>query len=134
MGKNIISHILSTVCCFFVGGFFALVGQLIFSFLQLLLDPSFPLLPVFSLVGLSAASSILWYFGVMQKLEKLGAYGAMLHFGSCACACARYCQAAYQQSSSIKTAVKAGFVPVLQVCIPGTIAAGILALLVELAL
>ena len=120
------------VMSFLVGGFFSVVGQLVFQACVMICGETFPLLGPVTLAGLGLIVGLLWICGIEQKIEKIGEYGAILHFGSCASACAALFQNTRAEGGSVKAAIKAGIFPVLFVCGIGTLTAGILGVLLAL--
>lgn len=118
---------------FIVGGFFAIVGELIFKVVLAALGPEFPFIGPVTLVGLGLFCGILWICGIQQKIELVGEYGGILHFGSCATAVANVYQQVKKESGSEKAAFKACTFPVIFVCGIGTLAAGLVGIIMALA-
>lgn len=121
------------VSSFLVGGIFAIIGELIFKVLLFLLGPDFPLLGPCTLVGLAFVCGILWVCGILQKIEKIGEYGAILHLGSCASAVANIYQEEKREGKTIVSAIQAAAFPVYFVCGIGTLAAGVIGIMMALA-
>jgi len=121
------------VSSFLVGGVFAVIGQLIFNLLLAVLGPEFPLLGPCTLAGLAFVCGILWICGILQKIEKIGEYGGILHLGSCASAVANIYQEAKREGHSTRDALIAARTPVTYVCGIGTVVAGVVGIIMAIA-
>lgn len=121
------------ISSFVVGGLFAVIGELIFKLLLSLLGPGFPLLGPMTLAGLALVCAILWVCGILQKIEKIGEYGAILHLGSCASAVAHLFQESKRSGKSTREALIDATSPVTFVCGIGTLAAGVIGVIMALA-
>ncbi len=110
-----------------------MIGELIFKLLLSLLGPGFPLLGPMTLAGLALVCAILWVCGILQKIEKIGEYGAILHLGSCASAVAHLFQESKRSGKSTREALIDATSPVTFVCGIGTLAAGVIGVIMALA-
>ncbi len=120
------------ISSFVIGGFFAVIGELIFKLLFSILGPDFPLLGPLTLAGLALVCAILWICGVLQKIERIGEYGAILHLGSCASAVAHLFQESKRSGKSTREALMDATSPVTFVCGLGTLAAGAIGIIMAL--
>ncbi len=118
---------------FLIGGMFAVIGELIFKLLLSVLGPEFPLLGPMTLAGLALICGILWICGILQKIEKIGEYGAILHLGSCASAVANIFQEGKRAGKTTGEALKDATSPVTFVCGIGTLAAGVVGIIMAIA-
>ena len=121
----------SLLMSFLVGGCFAVLGQLLFKMVLLLVPSGFLVVGPVTLAALGAVCGILWIFGIEQKIEEIGEYGSILHFGSCATAVARTYQESREAGKSVIGACLLATEPVYYVCGIGTLSAGIMGLLLS---
>lgn len=73
---------------FIVGGILAMVGQAFMSIAVAVLGPDSFFLAAATLVGVGLVGAVLFVFGVYQKIEQVGGFGAALPFSGLAAAVA----------------------------------------------
>lgn len=115
---------------FIIGGIFGVIGQALLSIYIGLLGPDSPLLLALLLVSMGLIGGILFIFGIYQKLEAIGGFGAMLPFSGLATGVSGTIVGAREAGASMGQAIKSGLMLVVFVadlgmvfsCIVGLIA------------
>jgi peptidoglycan/LPS O-acetylase OafA/YrhL len=116
---NILSPILSA---FIVGGLFSVLGQGLMVFFASTLGGDSPLIGPLTLVALGFIGGVLFIGGIYQKIEQIGAFGAILPFSGLAAAVAGIFTGTKAETGSWGLATKAAVVSlVLYVVGIGTI-------------
>ncbi|NMA68438.1 MAG: SpoVA/SpoVAEb family sporulation membrane protein [Desulfitobacterium sp.] len=112
---------------FIVGGLFAVLGQfLIVSYSSTGLQPANA--GRLTLLTLGVIGGVLFILGIYQKIEKFGAYGAILPFSGLAAAVAGVYEGAKSKTGSSGEGVKAAVSLILYVVGIGTILSTIVAI------
>lgn len=115
---NMLKQILSS---FIVGGLFSVLGQGLMSLFALTLGGNSPFIVPFTLISLGLMGGMLFIGGIYQKIEKIGAFGAILPFSGLAAAVAGTFSGTKAQNGSSSAAVKAAISLVVLVLGTGTI-------------
>lgn len=107
---------------FVVGGLFSVLGQGLMVFFASTLGGGSPLIGPLTLVALGLIGGVLFVAGIYQKIERIGAFGAILPFSGLAAAVAGIFNGTQTQTGSWGMAAKAAVVSlVLYVVGIGTI-------------
>lgn len=115
---NIVKPILQS---FIVGGLFSILGQSLMLALGSALGQNSPFVVPLTLVSLGIIGGILFIFGIYQKIEKVGAFGAILPFCGLAAAVAGLFTGTKAETGSWNAAIKAALSLVVYVIGIGTI-------------
>lgn len=115
---NMLKQILSA---FIVGGLFSVLGQGLMSLFALTLGGDSPFIVPLTLISLGLMGGVLFIGGIYQKIEKIGAFGAILPFSGLAAAVAGAFSGTKAQNGSSSAAVKAAISLVVLVLGTGTI-------------
>ncbi|WP_180326481.1 SpoVA/SpoVAEb family sporulation membrane protein [Raoultibacter phocaeensis] len=93
---------------FVVGGILAMVGQAFMSLAVAVLGPDSFFLAAATLVGVGLVGAILFVFGIYQKIEQVGGFGAALPFSGLAAAVAGCVVRAKEGGAPMATSMLAG--------------------------
>jgi hypothetical protein len=95
---------------FVVGGLFSVLGQGLMVFFASALGGDSALVGPLTLVALGLIGGVLFIGGIYQKIEKIGAFGAILPFSGLAAAVAGIFAGTKAQTGSLRAAAKAAVV------------------------
>lgn len=93
---------------FIVGGILAMVGQAFMSIAVAVLGPDSFFLAAATLVGVGLVGAVLFVFGVYQKIEQVGGFGAALPFSGLAAAVAGTVVRAKEDGAAMGASMFAG--------------------------
>ena len=93
---------------FIVGGILAMVGQAFMSIAVAVLGPDSFFLAATTLVGVGLVGAVLFVFGVYQKIEQVGGFGAALPFSGLAAAVAGTVVRAKEDGAAMGASMLAG--------------------------
>ena len=93
---------------FIVGGILAMVGQAFMSIAVAVLGPDSFFLAAATLVGVGLVGAVLFVFGVYQKIEQVGGFGAALPFSGLAAAVAGTVVRAKEDGAAMGASMLAG--------------------------
>ena len=93
---------------FIVGGILAMVGQAFMSIAVAVLGPDSLFLAATTLVGVGLVGAVLFVFGVYQKIEQVGGFGAALPFSGLAAAVAGTVVRAKEDGAAMGASMLAG--------------------------
>lgn len=93
---------------FVVGGILAMVGQAFMSAAVAVLGPDSFFLAAATLVGVGLVGAILFVFGMYQKIEQVGGFGAALPFSGLAAAVAGCVVRAKEDGATMGASMLAG--------------------------
>lgn len=93
---------------FLVGGILAAVGQAFMNLAIAVLGPGSFFIAAVTLVGVGLVGAILFVFGIYQKIEQVGGFGAALPFSGLAAAVAGTVVRTKESGSSMTSSMLAG--------------------------
>ena len=93
---------------FVVGGILAMVGQAFMSLAVAILGADSFFIAAATLIGVGLVGAILFVFGIYQKIEQVGGFGAALPFSGLAAAVAGCVVRAKEDGASMGTSMLAG--------------------------
>lgn len=103
---------------FVVGGVLAMIGQAFMSLAIAVLGPDSFFLAAATLIGVGLVGAILFVFGIYQKIERVGGFGAALPFSGLAAAVAGCVVRTKESGAAMGVSMLAGVK--LAACVLGT--------------
>ena len=121
--RGILCMFKQIVSAFIVGGIFAVVGQSLISVISSLLGGFSMMVVLVTLLVLGMMGGVLFISGIYQKIEKIGAFGAILPLCGLVAAIGGIYSGAKINTGSTRDAVKEALLFVLYILGIGTILA-----------